>query len=92
MKKYLLSIFTLILPLITFAQDIQEVGIDQRIDEAFGDATGWFVNFIFYQIQKTLVFVYLDNEYQMTLVLNLLSDINILLRDQTFSAEQVLCW
>ncbi len=50
MKKRLLSIFTLILPILTFAQ---EVGIDQKIDQAFGDATGWFVNFIFYQIPFT---------------------------------------
>ena len=28
-------------------------GIDQIIDEKFVDATGWFVNFIFYQIQFT---------------------------------------
>ncbi|AUC75541.1 MULTISPECIES: alanine/glycine:cation symporter family protein [unclassified Olleya] len=48
MKKYLLSIFTLILPLLTFAQD--EKGLDQIIDEKFGDATGWFVDLIFYQI------------------------------------------
>ncbi len=47
MKKYLLSILTLILPLLTFAQD---KGMDQLIDEKFGDATGWFVSFIFYQI------------------------------------------
>jgi len=47
MKKYLLSILTLILPVLTFAQ---EVGIDQKIDQIFGDATGWFVSFIFYQI------------------------------------------
>ncbi len=50
MKKYLLSIFTLILPFLTFAQDATEKGVDQLIDEKFGDATGWFVNFIFYQI------------------------------------------
>jgi len=49
MKKYLLSIFALILPLISFAQEAEK-GIDQIIDEKFGDATGWFVNFIFYQI------------------------------------------
>ncbi|MGB6268006.1 MAG: alanine/glycine:cation symporter family protein [Olleya sp.] len=48
MKKFFLSIFTLILPLLTFAQE--EVGLDQKIDQAFGDATGWFVNLIFYQI------------------------------------------
>ena len=53
MKKYLLSIFTLILPVLTFAQETQEVGIDQQIDQWFGNATGWFVNFIFYQIPFT---------------------------------------
>jgi len=49
MKKYLLSFFTFILPILTFAQDTEK-GIDQIIDEKFGDATGWFVNIIFYQI------------------------------------------
>ncbi len=53
MKKFLLSIFTLILPLLTFAQEAQEKGIDQKIDETFGDLTGWFVSFIFYQIPFT---------------------------------------
>lgn len=47
MKKRLLSLLLLVVPMITFAQ---EKGLDQKIDEAFGDATGWFVNFIFYQI------------------------------------------
>jgi len=50
MKKYLLSIFTLIIPFLTFAQDTAEKGIDQIIDEKFGAATGWFVDAIFYQI------------------------------------------
>ncbi|WP_040280772.1 alanine/glycine:cation symporter family protein [Psychroserpens damuponensis] len=50
MKKHLLSIFAVILPLLTFAQD---KGIDEVIDEKFGDATGWFVKFIFYQIPFT---------------------------------------
>lgn len=50
MKKYLLSIFTLILPILTFAQEAQEMGVDEKIDQAFGNATGGFVNFIFYQI------------------------------------------
>jgi AGCS family alanine or glycine:cation symporter len=49
MKKFLLSFFTFILPLVTFAQEAEK-GVDQIIDEKFGDATGWFVNFIFYQI------------------------------------------
>ncbi|MFI1745727.1 alanine/glycine:cation symporter family protein [Thalassobellus sediminis] len=50
MKKHLLSIFTIILPFLTFAQETSEKGVDQLIDEKFGDATGWFVNLIFYQI------------------------------------------
>lgn len=50
MKKFLLSLFALLLPLLTFAQEAQEMGMDQKIDQAFGDATGWFVSFIFYQI------------------------------------------
>jgi AGCS family alanine or glycine:cation symporter len=53
MKKYLLTIFTLILPILTFAQEVAEVGIDEKIDQVFGSATGWFVNFIFYQISFT---------------------------------------
>ena len=31
----------------------QEGGIDQKIDQWFGNATGWFVDFIFYQIPVT---------------------------------------
>jgi len=50
MKRFLLSILALILPVLSFAQEAQEMGLDQKIDQAFGDATGWFVNFIFYQI------------------------------------------
>jgi AGCS family alanine or glycine:cation symporter len=50
MKKFLLSLFTLITPLFTFAQEAQEMGMDQKIDKAFGDATGGFVSFIFYKI------------------------------------------
>lgn len=53
MKKYLLSIFTLSIPLLSFAQDAPEKGIDQIIDEKFGSATGWFVDAIFYQIPFT---------------------------------------
>lgn len=47
MKKRLLTILALIIPIITFAQ---EQGLDKQIDEAFGSATGWFVAFIFYKI------------------------------------------
>ncbi len=47
MKKKLLSLLFLAIPMLTFAQ---EKGMDQIIDEKFGAATGWFVEFIFYQI------------------------------------------
>ncbi len=47
MNKKLTAILLGLLPMLTFAQ---EKGLDQKIDEAFGNATGWFVNFIFYQI------------------------------------------
>ncbi|MFD1063367.1 alanine/glycine:cation symporter family protein [Winogradskyella litorisediminis] len=49
MKKYLLAIFALALPLLNFTQEAEK-GIDQIIDEKFGAATGWFVEAIFYQI------------------------------------------
>ncbi len=52
MKKYLLSFFTILFPLLNFAQDAEK-GIDQIIDEKFGWATGWFVEAIFYQIPFT---------------------------------------
>jgi len=55
MKKFLLSLFTILIPLLSFAQDqvenIEPEGLDQKIDRVFGNATGWFVEFIFYQIR-----------------------------------------
>lgn len=46
MKKYLLSITTLILPFLTFAQE----STSEKIDKIFKDYTGWFVEAIFYEI------------------------------------------
>ena len=48
--KYLIAVVSTLLPFIQFAQ---EKGMDQKIDEGFGWATGWFVNLIFYQIPFT---------------------------------------
>ncbi len=51
MKKKLFFPLLLLFPILSFAQDAQEsVGLDQKIDELFGAATGWFVSFIFYEI------------------------------------------
>lgn len=46
MKKYLLSIFAFILPLLNFAQQTTT----DKIDTLFKDYTGWFVEAIFYEI------------------------------------------
>ena len=52
MKKYLLSILTLILPLLTIAQEA-EVGLDQKIDQAFQPVSDFFSNVIFFEIAGT---------------------------------------
>ncbi len=48
MKPNFKLLTALILPFFSRAQD---KGLDQIIDEKFGEATGWFVDFIFYQIE-----------------------------------------
>ena len=53
MKKYLLSLFTFLIPFLTVAQEATEIGLDQKIDQVFGNATGWFVELIFYKIPFT---------------------------------------
>ncbi len=50
MKKYLFGLLALLTPFINFAA---EKGFDQQIDEAFGYATGWFVDGIFAEIPIT---------------------------------------
>lgn len=48
------SLILLLLVVFTNVSVAQEaVGWDQKIDQAFGSATGWFVNLIFYQIPFT---------------------------------------
>ncbi|MGJ8667706.1 MAG: alanine/glycine:cation symporter family protein [Patiriisocius sp.] len=47
MKKYLLSLFAIIMPLLTFAQ---ELTTSEKIDANFKSWTGWFVDAIFYEI------------------------------------------
>ena len=51
MKKYLLSVFTLIIPFLTFAQDATEaVGIDQKIDQAFKPFSDAVFGIVFFDI------------------------------------------
>ncbi len=51
MKKYLLTILTIISPLLTFAQEAEK-GLDQRIDEAFQPVADGFFNAIFFPIYQ----------------------------------------
>ncbi|MFL1011286.1 alanine/glycine:cation symporter family protein [Flavisericum labens] len=46
MKKYLLSIFSILIPFLTFAQETTS----EKIDRIFKDYTGWFVDAIFYEV------------------------------------------
>lgn len=46
MKKFFLSLVSILLPLITFAQE----SFSDKVDQIFKDYTGWFVEAIFYEI------------------------------------------
>ncbi|WP_347924650.1 alanine/glycine:cation symporter family protein [Pontimicrobium sp. SW4] len=45
MKKYLLSMFTLILPILTFAQEAEK-GLDEKINDAFMPVATWWEGFV----------------------------------------------
>lgn len=53
MKKSLLSLFTFLIPFLTFAQDAVEKGIDQKIDEAFKPFSDTISGIIFFPIFGT---------------------------------------
>ncbi len=57
MKKYLLSILALILPVILFAQETTEVGIDEQIDQAFAPISDFFSRVIFFEVFPGAPFV-----------------------------------
>ncbi|WP_353778196.1 amino acid carrier protein [Winogradskyella sp. 3972H.M.0a.05] len=52
MKKAFLSIFALLLPLLNFAQETEDVGLDQKIDQAFQPVSDFFNNVIFFNVWK----------------------------------------
>ncbi|HEY5687971.1 MAG TPA: alanine/glycine:cation symporter family protein [Yeosuana sp.] len=52
MKKYLLSILTLIIPIVTFSQE-SEIGLDQQIDQAFKPVSDFFSNVVFFEVGGT---------------------------------------
>ncbi|SHH00648.1 alanine/glycine:cation symporter family protein [Flagellimonas flava] len=53
MKYRLLSIFTLLFPLLTFSQETAEVGLDEKIDQAFAPVSDFFNTVIFFEILGT---------------------------------------
>jgi AGCS family alanine or glycine:cation symporter len=53
-KRLLLSLVSLIIPILTFCQEqAEKLSLDEQINESFGDATGWFVAAIFAEIPVT---------------------------------------
>ena len=57
MKKYLLSIFTLIIPFLTIAQEATEIGLDEQIDQAFKPVSDFFSDLIFFEIFPATPFI-----------------------------------
>ncbi len=64
MKKYFLSIFTLFLPYLIFAQEVAEKGLDEKINDAFMPIATWWEGFILTKVPL--------GEYQIPFVVLLL--------------------
>ena len=57
MKKFLLTFFTLLAPLLSFAQEVEEIGIDEQINQAFAPISNFFSNVIFFEVYGGTPFV-----------------------------------
>ncbi len=53
MKKFLLALFSIIIPFTTYAQETEEIGLDQQIDQAFQPVSDFFSAVIFFEIAGT---------------------------------------
>ena len=53
MKYRLLSLIAIFFPLLTFAQEAQEIGLDQKIDQAFQPVSDFFNTVIFFPVFGT---------------------------------------
>ncbi len=53
MKKYLLSLITILIPLLIVAQETEEVGIDEQINQAFEPVANFFSAVIFFEVFGT---------------------------------------
>lgn len=56
MRTKFLSFLTLIVPFLIFAQETEEVGLDQKIDQAFAPISDFFSNVIFFPIYQSETF------------------------------------
>jgi len=50
MKYKLLFILSFLIPVLTFAQETEEIGLDQQIDQAFQPISDFFSNIIFFNV------------------------------------------
>jgi len=50
MKKYLLSLCTLVFPFLTFAQEVAEKGLDEKFNESFKPISDAWGAIVFYPI------------------------------------------
>ena len=57
MKKYLLSLVTFLIPMLNFAQETSEKGLDQQIDEAFKPFSDLISSIVFFEIFEGAPFV-----------------------------------
>lgn len=53
MKKYLLTLLSILIPVLNYAQETEEMGLDQKIDAAFAPVSNFFTEVIFFQIAGT---------------------------------------
>ncbi len=57
MKKFLLSVLAVLIPLLTFAQETAELGLDEKIDQAFKPISDFFSSVIFFEVAPNTPFV-----------------------------------
>ena len=57
MKRVFPLIVTILIPFFTFAQEIEEIGLDQQIDQAFQPVSDFFSSVIFFEVYKGAPFI-----------------------------------
>ncbi|NND88460.1 MAG: alanine:cation symporter family protein, partial [Flavobacteriaceae bacterium] len=57
MKKFFISLIALCIPFLSFAQETEEIGLDQQIDQAFQPVSDFFSSVIFFEVAPNTPFV-----------------------------------